>query len=219
MPTVAKSSIAYKQTNNKKGCSIMKINKSVVFYHATDLSQYSSGQEYLHPTITIGISRLLDASDLYKSTGNEYYLKQSRTLFEATGSTLFIENGLLSREIELRWQTHRENIGGRLFYTSPYACLINRCGFDTESISLVGKLAKCASLGRETSPVQVVEALKKLKAVCVVWNRDADSFVITDHLQDNLFGLPDHLRQPKRAPAGDEVDLHDAVASVVNGAQ
>lgn len=213
MPTAEKSSIEYKQTNNKKGHSTMKINKSVVFYHATDLSQYSSGEQYLHPTITIGISRLLDASDLYRSTGDEHYLKRVRSLFESTGSTLFIENILYSREIELRWQTHRETRGGHQFYASPYACLVNRCGFDTESISLVGKLAKHASLGREASPVQVVEALKKLKAVCVVWNRDADCFVVTDHLQDNLFGLPDHLRRLEQAPSC------DAVVSVANGAQ
>jgi hypothetical protein len=177
----------------------LKNKQKIIAYTHTDLTGYSSGEEYLHVKIMVGKATVVDALEWYLSTGDKYYLKKAESLRESTGNTIYIDSQAPCSGLDLRWQTHREGSRGDYYYPLPYGCRIDRCDFDSESIAIAAKLAKLATRSGDTSPMQVVEALKAVKAVCVAWHKGADCHIDACHLSDSLFGLPEDLRQGDRA--------------------
>lgn len=176
----------------------LKNKQKVIAYCPTDLTGYSSGDEYLHLNIMIGRATVVDALEYYRTTGEKYYLKKAESLRESTGNTIYIDGQVPCNGVHLRWQTHREGSRGDCYYPLPYGCRIDRCDFDSESIAIAAKLAKLVTRASDTSPLQIVEALKAINAICVAWDKGADCHIVTDHLADNLFGLPEELRQGDR---------------------
>jgi hypothetical protein len=180
----------------------LKHGQKAIFYTPSDYSTYNYHEQYIHPTIYIGPCMVVDAIESLRHvrcSDEEYYLKKAKALREATGNTLYIEKtASFGNELSLKWQSHREGHSGECWYPSLYSCRINSCGFDPETIAIASKLAKLAEHGWNAQPLQVVEALKKIKAICIVWHKQADSFILADHLADDMFGLPEHLRQGDR---------------------
>lgn len=177
----------------------LKHGQKVVYYTPSDYSRYIHHEQYIHPMIQIGTCTIVDAVESFRSNlhhGEEHYAKQAKALRQATGSTFFFEkHNSFGSELTLRWQSHREGYAGDCFYPSLYGCRIDSCGFDSDTIAIAAKLAKLTKYGWNAQPLQVVEALKAIKAICIVWHKEADCFVLSDHLADDMFGLPENLRQ------------------------
>jgi hypothetical protein len=194
------------ETLEKTGELTMKLkhNQKLVCYTPSDFSQYCHGEQYIHPTIQVGTCTVVDAIEAYRNglrhDDGDYYAKKAKVLRDATGSTFYLDkHNSFGSELSLKWQSHREGHSGECFYPSLYGCRIDSCGFDPDTIAIASKLAKIAQHGWNAQPLQVVEALKAIKAICVKWHKQADCFVLSDHLADDMFGLPEHLRQGEKS--------------------
>jgi hypothetical protein len=177
----------------------LKHGQKVIAYQATDYTGYKWQDNYLHPEITIYEAVIRDAMEEFRQWGGDGYLESARKLREATGNTFYIDlrSGFDNPEVTFRWQTDRRFHEGRAYYAELYACKIQACGFNLESLAIATKIAKLVARTWSCQPLQIVAALEKLKAVRCVYSKLPDRHIITEHLTDNLFGLPAEQRAPE----------------------
>lgn len=173
----------------------LKHGVKILTYTASDYSGYKWNEAYLHPSIYVRYAKVCDALQEFKQWGYEDSLKRATKLRNATGDTVYIDTiGCCSdREIEIQWQSGRED--GR--YRDWYACQVKKCGFNLETIALLAKITRAANGHWGTSPETFIAGLKNLGAVCIKWNKEADTTVLCDHPADGWFGLPEDLRPLK----------------------
>lgn len=181
----------------------LKHGQRVVAYQWSDFSTYQHREQYLHPQITIQFAKVVDETEDFKTYGYESCLAKAKLLRDETRNTIHFDmlSGSGGNNLTFRWQTDRRYHDGTGYYGSLYACQINNCGMDVELIALALKIAKLGEHGWSTQPLQIVDALQKLKAVPVVYNRATDCFLAGEHLNDNLFGLPAEQRTPEGVEA------------------
>lgn len=181
----------------------LKHGQRVIAYQWTDLSGYKHGETYIHPEITVQFAQVVDETEVFKQYGYEDSLDRCKRLREASRSTFHVDFSSCSfrGSLTFRWQTDRRFHEGVGYYGSLYGCGLYRSSVDVETVALALKIAKLAESGWSSQPLQFVEALKKLKAVPVVYNRPSDCFILGDHLNDNMFGLPIDQRTPEGVEA------------------
>jgi len=174
----------------------LKHGTKVIVYSCTDYSNYKGMENYLHPTMTVQRAVICDALIDFKEYGGESFLAKAKLLREHTGNTLYVDHrGGFGQEATFRWQTNREYHDGVGYYPELYACKLDSCGFDLDTLAMVTKLAKLTPTDWSTSPMQLVEALTKIGAVRTVYNKPTDSHIIAPHLDDDMFGLPQSMRK------------------------
>jgi hypothetical protein len=177
----------------------LKHGQRVIAYQASDYSVYKHSEQYIHPEITVQFASVQDETEVFKAYGYESSLSRCKLLREETKGTIHFDlnSGCsYSGTVTFRWQTDRRYDNGQGYYGPLYACKIAHCGFEAETIALALKIAKLATHGWSSQPLGIVEALKTLKAIPVVYNRPSDCFILGEHLADNMFGLPAAQRQP-----------------------
>jgi len=182
----------------------LKHDQRVIAYQATDYSQYKHNEMYIHPEITVQFAAIVDETEVFKAYGYESSLNRCKLLRDETKSTFHVDFSVCTfgRSVTFRWQTDRRyNESHGYYYGSLYSCKLYQCGFDAEIIGLALKIAKLADNGWSTQPLEIVEALKTLKAVPAVFNRPTDCFLVGEHLNDNMFGLPAEQRAPEGVEA------------------
>lgn len=173
----------------------LKHGTKVVVYACPDYSIYKGMDNYLHPTITVQRAVICDALEDFKEYGNSF-MEKAKLLREHTGSTLYVDHrGGFGQEATFRWQTNREYENGVGYYPALYACKLESCGFDLDTLALVTKLAKLTPTDWSTTPLQLVDALSKIGAVRTVYNKAIDCHIVADHLNDDMFGLPLSMRK------------------------
>jgi hypothetical protein len=182
----------------------LKHGQKVIAYKTTDYTRYKHNEMYIHPEITVQFAAIVDETEVFKAYGCESSLNRCKLLRDETRGTFHVDLSVctFSGSLTFRWQTDRrysENHG--YYYGSLYACRLYQCGFDAETIGLALKIAKLACSGWSTQPIEIVDALKTLKAVPVVFNRPTDCFLVGEHLTDNMFGLPAEQRAPEGVEA------------------
>jgi len=181
----------------------LKHGQRVVAYQWSDYSQYKHSETYIHPEITVQFASIVDETEVFKAYGYESSLEKAKLLRQATRSTFHVDFSFSSfhGSVTFRWQSDRRYRDGIGYYGSLYACGLYRCGVDAETIGLALKIAKLAESGWSSQPLAFIEALKTLKAVPVVYNKPTDCFLIGEHLNDDMFGLPADQRTPEGVEA------------------
>lgn len=176
----------------------LKHNQRIATYRWTDYSGYVHGEQYIHPEIQVEFANVRDPLEAYKEQGWEDLLDRAKRLREATGQTWYIDTDTFTSGFSIRWQSNRESAKDYSGYHYPhfYAAKITNCAFNVEVVAMASKLVKSMS-GSEwrVSPLDVVQGLIKLNAVPIAWHKKADCFMPAEHLADDWFGLPDHIRE------------------------
>lgn len=176
----------------------LKHNQRIATYRWTDYSGYVHGEQYIHPEIQVEFAHVRDPLEAYKEQGYKDLLDRAKRLRDATGQTRYLDTDTLNSGFSIRWQSNRESADqcSGYFYHRFYAAKITNCAFSVEVVSLASKLAKSMT-GNEwrVSPLDVVQGLTKLSTIPISWHREADCFMPSEHLDDDWFGLPDHIRQ------------------------
>ena len=180
----------------------MKHGTRIISYSYTDYTDYKGYESYIHPEITISMAMICDACEEYKLYGYETALEKAKLLRAETSNTLYVDTAFsFDGTLTIKRQMVRKYTSdGKAYYPQPYACRINSCGLNVEYLGLATKIAKLCN-GWSASPLQVVEALKKLKAVCNRYDKATDCFLITGHLNDDMFHMPINMREQAEAAA------------------
>jgi hypothetical protein len=175
----------------------LKHGTKVLTYTYSDFSKYRSQQQYIHPTITIRMGKMVDPLQEYRLYGCESSLADAKKLREHGRDMMYVSYSG-AKDCELRWQSDLEN-----GYRSVYGLRVCGCDFDVDVLSVITKIAKGCGTWR-TQPLQVVSMLQSMGAVCVRYNHDLDCHLIVDHLTDDMFGLPADQREGYIEPAAEE---------------
>jgi hypothetical protein len=173
----------------------LKHGSRIISYSYSDYSDYRHGEQYIHPQIHIQRATIVCSLAEYKSYGYESSLKTAQLLRDETKDTLHVSlSAGFGNTITVKWQSDRQYNDGVAFYPELYGCRIDSCGFDSDTIAIALKLSKqCHDWS--TSPLLFVDALKSIGAVCTRYDRKTDCHLVCEHLTDNMFFLPDHLRR------------------------
>lgn len=181
----------------------LRHGQQIITYRWTIYDQYKWGENYLHPEIIVQPATVRDPLAEYAKYPDDHYLERAKRIRACTSDTLYIDTSYgLSESFSVRFQTNRESGGDRGYHYPPcYGAKITDCGFDARTIAIAAKLAKQCNANWSIGVLDVVAALKEMKAQAVIWSKDADCLILCDHLEDSMFGLPADLRQPTEVVA------------------